>query len=429
MQGWAGEAEEEGSPNGPEEGKGRYAPSEMAQTDEGERSPLGSGNDADGADAYTADDSNAVNLGNLSKQEEHMCREASRARHNARAEAESGGSSSNKYRRSSAFPVWRSAESSSAKGPFSSNTQPSQHTIADVAQTSSKPSDELRDARIAGELLHLVAHDHVDHLLKSAKRLGVRLRSAGPRTTNSERKHLLHIAALSGSKRCVSALLERGTDANIFDLYSQTPLDLAELRGMSECANVLTVAGGRRGLGNATGAIGCSTGGRDGSAKLGTDHFARSTHSVNFAGVTVSSHWVISGDHISMGETLGEGSFGTISLGYWHSAPVAVKRLKSDFTNDSVARKELERELTCWVRITHPNICCLWGIVQTDDIPLAFVSEYISGGSLKELILREDYPLVQSRALKLSKQLVGAISYLHCRRPLAVRSFINECLT
>lgn len=62
----------------------------------------------------------------------------------------------------------------------------------------------------------------------------------------------------------------------------------------------------------------------------------------------------------------------------------------------------------------------LWGVVKTEELPLAFVSEYVSGGSLKDLISKDEEPILQQRALGFTRQLASALAYLHNRTPLAV---------
>lgn len=260
--------------------------------------------------------------------------------------------------------------------------------LTDVfAATAKTDSDSLKDRRIAAELHHFARIDDPDSLFRCTKRNGVNIRSTGGRTVDEENKHPLHIAAAFGCKRCVHALLEQGVDPNVLDLYSQTPLDLAELRGMQETSQYLASAGGRRGLAGSLGSSGgvgsTSHGSRlsrgvslqagghlpDGNALAGAA-------GISFGGVTVSSHWSISSEHIFIGTRIGEGSFGTVYQCNWHGSRCALKTLKADYQRDSVAMKELERELSVWTRITHPNIWCVPAVyVNTCSLSSTFLAK------------------------------------------------------
>lgn len=176
-------------------------------------------------------------------------------------------------------------------------------------------SEELKNRRVASELHHYARVNNPESMLNVMKRFDVNIRSTAGRTVNEEKRHALHIAAMFGSKRCVQVLLEHGVNPNLLDLLNVTPLDLAELRGMHECAQELITAGARHGHGAINGARDDAATfyspprKQDDSNKCITPNTSQGV--IKLGGVSVSMHWALNPEHILIGAKLGEGSFGT----------------------------------------------------------------------------------------------------------------------
>ena len=119
------------------------------------------------------------------------------------------------------------------------------------------------------------------------------------------------------------------------------------------------------------------------------------------------------GDYM-LGQTLGEGEFGKVKLGWKKdgSVQVAIKliRRESVATNPSRLPK-IYREISILRELSHPNIVRLHDMVDTDRY-IGIILEYASGGELFDYILNHRY-LKDPAARRLFAQLVSGIGYLH----------------
>lgn len=119
------------------------------------------------------------------------------------------------------------------------------------------------------------------------------------------------------------------------------------------------------------------------------------------------------GDYM-LGQTLGEGEFGKVKLGWKRdgSVQVAIKliRRESVATNPSRLPK-IYREISILGELSHPNIVRLHEMVETDR-HIGIILEYASGGELFDYILNHRY-LKDPAARRLFAQLVSGVGYLH----------------
>lgn len=119
------------------------------------------------------------------------------------------------------------------------------------------------------------------------------------------------------------------------------------------------------------------------------------------------------GDYM-LGQTLGEGEFGKVKLGWKKdgSTQVAIKliRRESVATNPSRLPK-IYREISILRDLAHPNIVRLHEMVETER-HIGIILEYASGGELFDYILNHRY-LKDQAARRLFAQLVSGVGYLH----------------
>ena len=115
-----------------------------------------------------------------------------------------------------------------------------------------------------------------------------------------------------------------------------------------------------------------------------------------------------------LGQTLGEGEFGKVKLGWKRdgTVQVAIKliRRESVATNPSRLPK-IYREISILRELSHPNIVRLHEMVETDR-HIGIILEYASGGELFDYILNHRY-LKDPAARRLFAQLVSGVGYLH----------------
>ncbi|XP_027363896.1 serine/threonine-protein kinase CTR1-like [Abrus precatorius] len=116
-------------------------------------------------------------------------------------------------------------------------------------------------------------------------------------------------------------------------------------------------------------------------------------------------------------ENIGTGSFGTVLRADWRGSDVAVKILKAQGF-DSERFEEFLKEVSLMRSLRHPNIVLLMGAVIQPP-KLSIVTEYLSRGSLFELLRMPnvELSLSEKRRLSMAFDVANGMNYLHQRRP------------
>ncbi|KAJ5819286.1 hypothetical protein N7474_004877 [Penicillium riverlandense] len=138
----------------------------------------------------------------------------------------------------------------------------------------------------------------------------------------------------------------------------------------------------------------------------------RSRHDYN-NGNTVKRKETTFGHYI-LGQTLGEGEFGKVKLGWRRdgSIQVAIKLIRRESLGSNPSRlPKIYREISILRDLSHPNIVRLHEMVETDR-HIGIILEYASGGELFDYILNQRY-LKDNSARRLFAQLVSGVGYLH----------------
>lgn len=133
-----------------------------------------------------------------------------------------------------------------------------------------------------------------------------------------------------------------------------------------------------------------------------------------------------------LGNTIGEGEFGKVKLGWkqdggvqvsavpllairnntHQSSQVAIKLIRRDSVGNNPSRlAKIYREVSILRGISHPNIVKLHEMTETER-HIGIVLEYASGGELFDYILNHRY-LKDNAAKRLFAQLVSGVGYLH----------------
>lgn len=115
-----------------------------------------------------------------------------------------------------------------------------------------------------------------------------------------------------------------------------------------------------------------------------------------------------------LGQTLGEGEFGKVKLGWKRdgSIQVAIKLIRRESLGSNPSRlPKIYREISILRDLSHPNIVRLHEMVETDRY-IGIIMEYASGGELFDYILNNRY-LKDNSARRLFAQLVSGVGYLH----------------
>ncbi|RYP17989.1 hypothetical protein DL765_004208 [Monosporascus sp. GIB2] len=115
-----------------------------------------------------------------------------------------------------------------------------------------------------------------------------------------------------------------------------------------------------------------------------------------------------------LGNTIGEGEFGKVKLGWKQDGgvQVAIKLIRRDSVGGNPSRlAKIYREVAILRGISHPNIVKLHEMTETER-HIGIVLEYASGGELFDYILNHRY-LKDNAAKRLFAQLVSGVGYLH----------------
>ena len=118
------------------------------------------------------------------------------------------------------------------------------------------------------------------------------------------------------------------------------------------------------------------------------------------------------GDY-TLGQTLGEGEFGKVKIG-WKKASgnqVAVKIIRREKLDTAGRLAKVHREISILKQLNHANIVSLHEMIETRNT-IGMVLEYASGGELFDYILQQRY-LKDDKARRLFAQLVSGVGYLH----------------
>lgn len=110
---------------------------------------------------------------------------------------------------------------------------------------------------------------------------------------------------------------------------------------------------------------------------------------------------------------IGEGGMGSVYRAR-HALlrrPTAVKMIKSKEI-DERTRERFEREVQATAQLAHPNTIAIYDYGHTDEGIFYYAMEYLSGGSLFQLV-SEFGPLPQARVVHILKQALGSLAEAH----------------
>ena len=111
------------------------------------------------------------------------------------------------------------------------------------------------------------------------------------------------------------------------------------------------------------------------------------------------------------GELLGKGFFGQV-FKVTHRVTKEVMVLKELYRVDEEAQRNFLKEVAVLRSLSHQNVLKFIGVLYKDK-KLHLVTEYIPGGSLKELIHDSGLPLPWVQRISFAKDIACGMSYLH----------------
>jgi tRNA A-37 threonylcarbamoyl transferase component Bud32 len=122
--------------------------------------------------------------------------------------------------------------------------------------------------------------------------------------------------------------------------------------------------------------------------------------------------WEIPYSEVDLGETLGQGGFGSVFRSEWRGTQVAVKVLTDGRINKEIERNFRE-EVTVMSSLRHPNVVLFMGAC-TKPPRMFIIMEYMALGSLYELLHNELVPEIPPLLrIKLLYQAAKGMHFLH----------------
>eukprot|EP01119_Soliformovum_irregulare_P017850 TRINITY_DN5365_c0_g1_i2.p1 TRINITY_DN5365_c0_g1~~TRINITY_DN5365_c0_g1_i2.p1 ORF type:complete len:843 (-),score=277.84 TRINITY_DN5365_c0_g1_i2:51-2465(-) len=130
-------------------------------------------------------------------------------------------------------------------------------------------------------------------------------------------------------------------------------------------------------------------------------------------GPAKQSDWEVKFEEIEILRKIGEGAFGVVFHAKWRNAACVVKQMKMD-VNDQLAIRDFLREANNMKRLRpHPNVTDLLGICTAPDKPICILTEYLSEGSLSEMIAKGNITITATLAVSIARDVASGMSHLH----------------
>ena len=93
---------------------------------------------------------------------------------------------------------------------------------------------------------------------------------------------------------------------------------------------------------------------------------------------------------------------------------VALKFVSREIFGETINLYNFEKELRLFARLDHPNIAKYYGTIYYEDY-IIVVMEFLSGGSLTEIITSNFHSIQEKTYLRWAKEILEALDYLHER--------------
>lgn len=113
------------------------------------------------------------------------------------------------------------------------------------------------------------------------------------------------------------------------------------------------------------------------------------------------------------GELIGKGFFGKI-FKVTHKSTNEIMVLKELYRVDEDAQKNFLKEVAVLRSLEHPNVLKFIGILYKEK-NLHLITEYVPGGSLKQVVHDSEVPLCHFQKLLFAKDIASGMAYLHSK--------------
>ncbi|CAM6099837.1 unnamed protein product [Calypogeia fissa] len=211
-------------------------------------------------------------------------------------------------------------------------------------------------------------------------------------STDFDLRTALHIAACEDQVEVVKYLLEKGANVNCEDRWGSTPLADAQHYGNLEICKILEKNGG---------------------------HLAKNARN---SLMRISSSLVP--EYEIKCETLDFSipqinKKGENRVAMWQGTKVWVKVLPGIKSADDELLRRFKDELALLLKLRHPNVVQFLGAV-TQASPMMIVTEFLTGGNLKDYVQARDRRLDAMKALTFALDIGRGLNYLHELKPFSI---------
>ena len=114
-----------------------------------------------------------------------------------------------------------------------------------------------------------------------------------------------------------------------------------------------------------------------------------------------------------IGKIIGQGAYAIVRMGLHKPSDkcVAIKIYEKSKLIEPQRRKSVKREIKLMERMSHPNICTLYDVLETTT-QLFIIMEYIGGGSLHGYLkAHPNRRLPENEARRVFRQILSALKY------------------
>src|SRR5215211_409089 len=131
------------------------------------------------------------------------------------------------------------------------------------------------------------------------------------------------------------------------------------------------------------------------------------------AKLNIPQEKLIPNNQIIQGRFLGQGGYGNVYEAKWNRDTVAIKRLILEKMNQQ-AQAEFERESTLHMKLSHPRVIRLYGIIAEPGQPYGMVMEYAAKGSLFSLLEKtKQAEFGWDKRKEIAMDINAGLQYLH----------------
>ncbi|KAH3765580.1 serine/threonine protein kinase [Pelomyxa schiedti] len=145
--------------------------------------------------------------------------------------------------------------------------------------------------------------------------------------------------------------------------------------------------------------------------------YIRHSRKIHEMSETALNAWKIDPKELTISKQIGVGSFGAVYKGEWRGTEVAIKQIQAQAVQHKL--DEFEREVEILRLLRHPQVV-LFMAFGVDQDYLYIVTEYMSEGSLADILMDRGKFLSLTNKLAIAKDVAKGVNFLHTFDPVII---------